>query len=257
MSKIKFFLKYIYYYVYKTKIVSLFYKIKKIREKEKYLQIIKYKNIYKNKRCFIIATGPSLTLEDVNKLKNEITISMNSIIKIFLKTNWRPTYYMIQDKEIYEVLKNEIKEFELNNIFYADILLKFCKGSAIPYRLDLQKHLLGVNETKFSEDIEKKIYDGYTVTYSAIQLACYMGFTEIVLLGCDTNYNKKNTHFQNYTTLSKGTENFYNYAVKSYEMAKKYCDSKGVTIYNATKGGMLEVFPRVDLDEFINEKNRR
>ncbi len=36
---------------------------------------------------------------------------------------------------------------------------------------------------------------------------------------------------------------------------KKYADKNGVKIFNATRGGMLEVFERVDLDDmFANIK---
>jgi len=29
---------------------------------------------------------------------------------------------------------------------------------------------------------------------------------------------------------------------------KRHCDSRGIQVYNATRGGKLEVFPRVDFD---------
>ena len=49
-----------------------------------------FKNIHKNKRMFIIATGPSLKIRDLEKLKqkNELSMSMNGIYHIFSKTTW-------------------------------------------------------------------------------------------------------------------------------------------------------------------------
>ena len=41
---------------------------------------------------------------------------------------------------------------------------------------------------QFSEDITNGIYEGYTVSYMCLQLAIYMGFKEIYLLGIDHNY---------------------------------------------------------------------
>ena len=58
----------------------------------------KYKNIHKGQRCFIIGTGPSLSVEDLEKLKGEITFGSNRIFEIYSQTDWRPTYYMNQDK---------------------------------------------------------------------------------------------------------------------------------------------------------------
>lgn len=52
------------------------------------------RNRHYGERVFIVATGPSLSLEDLEKLKNENTISMNSIVNVFSKMDFRPTYYM-------------------------------------------------------------------------------------------------------------------------------------------------------------------
>ena len=60
------------------------------------------KDIHKNKRCFIVANGPSLQAQDLDFLENnnEITFGMNRIFKMFNKTNWRPTYYVCEDINI-------------------------------------------------------------------------------------------------------------------------------------------------------------
>ena len=46
---------------------------------QKYNSLKMYKDIHKGERCFIIATGPSLTMEDLEALKSEYTFGMNSI----------------------------------------------------------------------------------------------------------------------------------------------------------------------------------
>ncbi|MEH7386551.1 hypothetical protein V7147_14250, partial [Bacillus sp. JJ1521] len=61
-----------------------------------YQKLKKIKNKHMGQRCFIIGTGPSLTIEDLEKLRNEMTFSMNSICLAFDETDWRPTYYGIQ-----------------------------------------------------------------------------------------------------------------------------------------------------------------
>ena len=37
----------------------------------------------------------------------------------------------------------------------------------------------------------------------------------------------------------------------AYEAARKYADAHGIKIYNATRGGCLEAFPRVDFDSLF------
>ena len=43
---------------------------------------------------------------------------------------------------------------------------------------------------------------------------------------------------------------------KSYAAARKYADHSGIKIYNATRGGHLEVFERINLmKSFVIPKN--
>ena len=56
------------------------------------------KDKYKGQRCFVIGNGPSLTAEDLNLLKGEVTFASNRIYKMFEQTDWRPTYYAVFDE---------------------------------------------------------------------------------------------------------------------------------------------------------------
>ena len=38
-----------------------------------------------------------------------------------------------------------------------------------------------------------------------------------------------------------------------YKSAKEYADSNGIKIINCTRGGMLEVFPRMSLEEVLGK----
>ena len=244
----------------------------------KYNKLKKYHNIHKGKRCFIVATGPSLTIDDINKLKDEFTFSMNSIVLCFKETSWHPTYYAIQDKKVYQSLSQD-KSFDLSgvkSIFIGRSLEKHIKaaGSCVPqdynvfdlfgYRQspeevdDARKYVPTSYKLGFSDDIRVTVY-GYNIAYSVLQIAVYMGFSEIYLLGCDCNYNMdKDFHFIEYVTeagkrkkdplrLLAVAENI----ILSYKSAKEYADLHGIKIYNATRGGKLEVFERVDLDEVL------
>ena len=41
--------------------------------------------------------------------------------------------------------------------------------------------------------------------------------------------------------------------IECFKVAKQYADKHAVNIYNATRGGMLEVFPRVDFNQVIKD----
>ena len=62
-------------------------------------ELRRFKNSHLGERCFIVGNGPSLKIEDLEKLyvNGEITFAFNMIYKIFDQTLWRPTYYGISD----------------------------------------------------------------------------------------------------------------------------------------------------------------
>ena len=111
---------------------------------------------------------------------------------------------------------------------------------------------------KYSNDCYVRVYDGFSITYSIIQLATYMGFDEIYLLGADCTYMGKQHHFIETGVVDPGYKEASDRLFASYGEAKRYAEANGIKIYNATRGGCLELFERVDLDEIVvnNRKNK-
>lgn len=233
----------------------------------------KYKNIHKGRRCFIVATGPSLTLEDVATLakNNEITFGINSCVKFFDKTSWRPTYYFVTDPCVYQSLIDEYFRFELPVVFYINIIKNQIFKTQQLESIVLEPKSYDYTQTKYfdrtgkilklfkqqvSSDVSRIMHNGNTVVFAVLQLAIYMGFSEIYLLGTDCNFTseQKYSKIANYSsgvpTKGKGTEDVL---ISGYEQFKKYTDkTKRCTIYNATRGGKLEVFERVDFDKLFS-----
>lgn len=227
-------------------------------EDSKFVQIKSFQNRHQGQRCFIIATGPSLTIADIEKLKNEITFGMNSIIRIFDQTEWRPTYYGIQDRQVYESMEESILEHYRNadNVLVADQLGNYFQlpESFIQFPYNGNYHIYdGKYEeysARFSDNSYEVVYDGYSITYSLIQIAVYMGFKEIYLLGCDSTYAKgAKNHFVESGFVDKNAPSSFNRLMTGYHEANKYAISHGIRIYNATRGGALEIFPRISLEE--------
>lgn len=230
---------------------------------EKYLDIKKIKDIHKGERCFIVATGPSLTIEDLEKLKGEITIGINSIVRLYDQTDWRPTYYGIQDWHVYQALEDTLKiNIKPDDRMFAAKYLsdKFeLPGDVTLFPFNGDYHLfegkIGTPNAKFSDDAYITVYDGYSVTYSMIQLAVYMGFEKIYLLGCDCSWgkNKKNHVAESGYVDKNALSNPVKQRV-AYKCALDYTKTHNVKIYNATRGGELEIFERVDLDKVLEGK---
>ncbi len=235
------------------------------KDMHKYKQLLRFNNIHKGESCFIIGTGPSLTSDDINKLKDKFTIGVNTLYKLYEKTDFRADYYCVIDPSTFGDIQDDLEKYKIENLFYASNRIKKCKlSSAIPFALDCSSFYTMLcpeyyGYTKFSDDIVKGVYDGASVVYAAIQLAVYMGFDKIYLLGVDCNYDKSEELHASKLGYSKDYK--YNWTkqtgssmINGFSVAQEYALSNDIKIYNATKGGMLEVFPRVDLDEVLGGK---
>ena len=255
--KPKYFLKHLFFMVGATA-------RKLFRLSHKFGELKKYKNKHLNQRCFIIATGPSLTEADISLLVGEYTFSMNSICYLYKKNGFKPTYYAIQDRNVFEKIKEELFESYIDDtIFVSDKLLDKKKPDAwnrMP--INGYYHMYDLLYTdkryaKFSPNSFSVIYDGYTITYSIIQLAVYMGFKKIYLLGCDCNYSSDpdKQHFIGTGVFDPTYKTAKDRMIVAYKAAKKYADKHDIEIVNCTRGGMLEVFPRKNLEDVLKDKN--
>ena len=225
-------------------------------------RILELKDKHKGERAFVIATGPSLTVEDVNLISNETTFAVNSIFKLFDQTDWRPNYYVFLDPILYDRFYDRgyvnLDSFCKNACFLFVLNRKKIKSSkAYILHVNWLNHITNFGSTyfKFNEDFRFGLYDYYSVTQLSILLAMYMGYKDIYLLGVDNNYIGEKTHFQYTEGESKISKN-HGYRIQNandsaYKVIKALADERGVNIYNATRGGRLDVFPRVNLDELM------
>ena len=156
-------------------------------EKSKYgkkLQTLK--NTHIGETCFIIGNGPSLKVEDLTKLYElKIpTFAFNRIFCVFDETPFRPTYYISQDENVTYGIKEQFENLDLKYRFHP-IRWKWYSDLDMPNAyyfktVESENKILG-----FTKDFSKEVYDSSTVAYSAFQLAYYMGYKKIYLIGFD------------------------------------------------------------------------
>lgn len=229
-------------------------------EDARYLGLQRYKGLHKGKRCFIVATGPSLRLSDLDLLKDEYTFGMNSVTKLYNDTPWRPTYYGIQDSNVYEKMQESITQWyaESDNVFVSSHIAEIFgvpeNYQQFPYDFVYHNNQAELDKyfARFSDDAYSLVYDGYSITYSLIQIAVYMGFTEIYLLGADCSYKRgAKNHIVDSGNDDKNEEKNHDKMIVGYQKAKEYADSHGIKIVNCTRGGMLEVYERKSLESVL------
>lgn len=258
----------------RDKVLDVF-NMKYIRRDKKELK--KFRNCHAGERCFIIGNGPSLTGADLDLIKDEISFASNRIYDIYPKTKWRPTYYGVQDIYVLDEISEEIEreEVEARKRFIVGnrigILCEKMKNNRKNLFFYLGTCLSEKRKIKFSSDISKYVASGRTITYALIQIAVYMGFKEIYLLGVDNSYGQYKTdngglnmevftqsHFDGTKPYQKlhvcnvQSKKGYCYVpTKAYRVAEQYTRIHNCRIYNATKGGLLEEFERVCLEDII------
>ena len=253
----------------------------------------KFKDLHKGKRCFVVGNGPSLNLMDLSRLEGEYVICTNSIFLLFDRVNWRPQYYTCVDTRVLpdqgsKILEMHEKNPEMVCFFPCEIKnhqtqeITLTKELIPPgkNRIYFEQHSIDKKNLPFSAfplDLEKGLAQPYTVTITALQLAVYMGFDPIYLIGCDTSYSvpdnviKEGDHPElgkfMYTSTEDNDPNHFDptYFGKGrqwhhpqvhnmiwhYMMAHEVVALSGKHIFNATAGGKLEVFPRVDFEELF------
>ena len=218
-----------------------------------------FHNMYNGRRCFVVANGPSLRMDDLQCLheNGELCFGVNGIYHAFARTDWRPNFYVATDPKMFESFSNDILNLTVPYKFLSDSSAEFWKQSmpSNVYKFHVRVIFDRSVEVPFSEDISVCTYDAGTVMHSVLQFAVYMGFTEIYILGADCQLIPgKLEHFSAEYCNIKDIK--YRLATDmiftGYEVAKKYADVHGIKIYNATRGGALEVFERAEFDSLFN-----
>lgn len=246
-----------------------YYKGKKFASSKYPTLIEEYKNKYNGERCFVIGNGPSLNPRDLDLIKNEISFAANRIYNIYTQTSWRPTFYVSTDMDILRQEKHKIENLkEVTKFinydakkFFGDeskrLIYLFLKG-----RFEIKRNRFV--QADVSEDVSKYATKTQTVTCVSIELAMYMGFKEIFLLGVDHNFSKyidsngklmEDKTIKNYFTGMVGGDQqsilYVDDTTACYRVVKKYADKHNVAIYNVTRGGKLEVFERKKLEDVL------
>ncbi len=233
-------------------------------------KICTYKDAYKGKECFLIGNGPSLRAEDLTLLyKNHIpTFACNRIYNIFEQTPWRPTFYISQDEKMLSGCSATVNELDIQskwipiqlNWYYGIDIRNAIYFNMVSQPSDKQDNYL------FSDDASAEVYNSQTVLYTAAQLAAYMGFHTIYLIGVDHHFHISQNN-QGEIVVDNTVKDYFSEeynkdrdklyipntekSIYTYIAMKRHCHARGIRVYNATRGGRLEVFDRVNFEEII------
>jgi len=233
-------------------------------------RILDLKNKHIGKRCFIIGSGPSINKMDLSPLKNEITFGFNAFYLISESIGFLPTYYLIEDPLPAEDNANNVNRLSGTiKIFPWD--LHYClKPDSNTIYVHFDRYYSNYphpNFPQFSDNSLKCVYWGGTVAYMALQLAYYMGIRDVYLIGIDLDYKMPNYATEDVIVSRESDASHFHpdyfgpgkrwhdpkveRMKRAFEYASEYYKRNAGVIYNATFGGKLEKFPRVDFERLF------
>lgn len=251
-------------------------------------------DIHSGQRCFVMGNGPSLNEMNLDLLAGERVFACNAAFLLFDRISWRPEFYTCVDVRVIRDRASDIAAMldenpEMTAFFPSQITLhdgsgkSFDTSTIIPpganryYFSEVENGMSNPPHSMFSLDASDHVIQPYTVAITMLQLAAYLGFNPIYLIGCDTSYTIPSSVKQAgrkignagllLTSTSDDDPNHFDpryfgkdrewhnpqveKMIDHHQWAKIALDRRGVKVFNATVGGKLEVYPRVDFDELF------
>lgn len=218
------------------------------------------KDTHKNERCFVVGNGPSLKNTDLSKLKNDFCIGMNRIFLAADELGFCPNILVCVNDLVVEQSVEEFNNLQMPK-FFSWRARKWLK-------MDPWTHFIYTSYTspKFSKEVINRVWEGATVTNVCLQLAYHLGFSEVILIGVDHSFATKG--IPNTTIQSQGDDpNHFSAAYfgkgfrwqlpdletseLGYRMARQAYEKAGRRVLDATVGGKLDIFEKVDYDSLF------
>ena len=239
-------------------------------------RLMELKDKHKGERCVVIGNGPSLNKTDLDQLKGTPTFGVNGIYYADTRLPEPLAFYVVEDTKVFEENTADVLAYgrEKAQTFILPTLYRPSLGpedDPIMFRMNggfYRTKDLSCCRPRFSTNAAEVLYCGQSVTIINLQLAYWMGFSEVGLIGMDFSYAiPQGTQIQGslYTSAGDDPNHFdpryfgagktwkdprLNRVLSNYFLAKAIYESDGRRIVNCTVGGALEAFDRVDLATF-------
>ncbi len=235
--------------------------------------LLPLKNLYANRRCFIIGNGPSLNLHDLSLLQDDITIACNGIFYKTEETGFIPTFYTVEDPEF---VKANVAAINAYTVATRVIPTKYWdsisnRSNSYWFRLNLGFYSQSsplYHQPHFSTCFAERSYSGHTISYTNMQLAYWLGCREVYLIGMDHRYvipsgahitgnqicseQDDPNHFHPEYFKNKIWHDPQLYHVeRNFKLARETFEAAGRKIHNASIGGDLTIFERTDYNSLF------
>lgn len=228
----------------------------------------------------IVGNGPSLNETPVEELGGVPTFGVNGIFYAADRFPDPITYYVVEDTSVFRENTKEIKGFETSYKFFPTIYRDAFSDDEVTdqmifFRMNAGFYDRGTGTAchpRFSVDPRQRLYCGQSVTIINLQLAYWMGFSRVALIGMDFSYTIPDDVDRKGDVLTSNSDDVNHFhpdyfgkgktwkdpkldrVLVNYRLAGEMFAADGREIVNATVGGNLDIFRRMDLLEAIGRK---
>ncbi|GFO65337.1 hypothetical protein M1B72_01935 [Geomonas paludis] len=236
------------------------------------------KNCHAGRRAFVIGNGPSLASQDLSHLAGEVTIVASWFHNHPLATLIRPGYWVLADPAGWDRPDQPFLP-AINHVKSLNIHTRlFVPSAGYQYYSSLnngpliETHFYHFDYTKLDHDVIDFTQPvppySQNVVLSSLMLAFYMGCDPVYFIGCDHDFlaitkesyaNHKEEHFYSEKAPARYDLEFewlefeacMNRLRDQYQRLAHYARRWGHNVFNATRGGCLEYFPRVEFESLF------
>lgn len=211
-------------------------------------------------RCFIIGNGPSLKNTDLKKLRDEFTIGMNRFYLAFEDMGFATSVLLTVNDLVIEQCAEDLRTLPI------PVFVSWRGRKWIQPAENLSYLYTSYVLPRFNGDATGRLWEGATVTFVAMQLAFHMGFSQVILIGVDHSFSSQGK--PNTTVVSTGDDpnhfspDYFGKGFRwqlpdlqtseiAYTMAREAYKEDGRKIIDATVGGKLTIFPKVDYESLF------
>lgn len=215
---------------------------------------------HKGERCFIFGNGPSIGDMDLTVLKGETVFTLNRGYLLFPRMGFKPKYHVTINPLVVTQNAEELAGLNVDEQFIAWDMRSHFRGGFKP------TFIRQVRGPWFGENLPHGLWGGHTVTYAALQIAYFMGFSQVVLLGVDHRFSTQgppnSLHVSDEPDRNHFDPNYFGPGThwhlpdlaesrRAYQLADIFYRNDGRIVLDATVGGALDVFPKTSLEEVL------
>lgn len=238
------------------------------------------KNRHLGERCFVLGNGPSVRAVDLSRLKGETIISVSNGYLHRDYSEIRPKYHCVPqthppmtDDDVARWFGEMDAELGSATLFLNETENQLVCSRKLFERRDVRYLDMRADFDQLSDrqilDLTKPIPRVQSVPVMVLIVAMYLGFKEIYLLGVDHDHfingtyeyafelkaqrGKDDSVSSNGEIVISRYDDFQSLARlwRQYRVLREIAAKNDVKIFNATPGGVLDEFQRVDLDAVL------